>query len=125
VYGHVNNVDYFLQVARRLPDIAHQLADMCRGSPDRSQTISAKRVRQASRAVGARLSPDPDALPRRLQPKRRSRKHGHKHLLTGPAPSGMTWGFGWSRLSESNRRPSHYESVAMSTNHTTTPDLEQ
>ena len=21
----------------------------------------------------------------------------------------LTWGFGWSRLSESNRRPSHYE----------------
>jgi hypothetical protein len=22
----------------------------------------------------------------------------------------LTWGFGWSRLPESNRRPSHYES---------------
>ncbi|GAA1555330.1 hypothetical protein GCM10009789_05970 [Kribbella sancticallisti] len=37
----------------------------------------------------------------------------------------LTWGFVLSRLSESNRRPSHYESVALSPNYATTPDPEQ
>src|SRR5690349_16262516 len=36
-----------------------------------------------------------------------SRHRNYRTPRVGEWP--LTWGFGWSRLSESNRRPSHYE----------------
>ena len=82
----------------RQPDPAHRTGSTTTTAHSPDNPISVRRPGPASRpsgrsAVGLRPSPDPRPSPRRAQPRVGARKTGRPSLLTGPAPSGMTWGF--------------------------------